>query len=318
MLLPHLVDHDDVQLAQVITTTSLSASNAQRKFGFGRAGTDVDAMLADPGIDAVFVVTRHNSHAELTSRALRAGKAVFVEKPLALDEQELETVRASVESSGNDRLQVGFNRRFAPLLRTAKRHLGRRVAPATVHYLVNAGRLEPASWYRRAESEGSRFVGEGGHFIDTVGWLLDSEPVTVFASATPEQHDLHVTLRHRDGSTSVITYATTGAASFPKETLDLLADGKVLHLDDFTRATVHGRKRWTSPRIRSGRDKGQRAELAAFVAAVRDGGPMPIGLESLIATTRATIAVHASLRVGAPVELAPGRLATEPANGVQH
>jgi predicted dehydrogenase/threonine dehydrogenase-like Zn-dependent dehydrogenase len=304
MLLPHLVGRPDVRLEQVVTTSALSASNAKRKFGFASASTDLEAMLADPSIDAVFVVTRHSSHAELTQRALLAGKAVFVEKPLALTEAQLSTLLATVEESGNDRLQVGFNRRFAPLLREAKERFGRRIGPASARYLVNAGQLDQHSWYGRQDAEGSRFAGEGGHFIDTVSWLLDSDPATVLACATPGQADLQVVLGYPDGSTAVITYATTGAVSFPKETIDVLADGKTLRLDDFQRASVHSGKRWAGPRLPLGRDKGQRAQLDAFLAAVRSGGPMPIPLASLVVITLATLAVHTSLAAGAPVRLA--------------
>lgn len=302
MLLPHLAGRAGVELAHVVTTSALSGANAKRRFGFGAAGTDLDAVLDDPSIDAVFVVTRHSSHAALTARALRAGKAVFVEKPLALDGAGLDTVLDAVAESGNDRLQVGFNRRFAPLLVQARERFGRRIGPATVRYLVNAGRLDGQSWYLRS-GEGTRFVGEGGHFVDTVGWLLGADPSTVFACATPGQADVSVSLTYPDGSTAVITYATTGATGFPKETLDLMADGKVLHLDDFARAAVHGRTRWASSRIPRGRDKGQPAQLDAFLTAVRTGGPMPVSLDSLVATTRATLAVATSLGAGTPVRL---------------
>lgn len=304
MLLPHLTQRDGVELSTVVTTTALSAANAQRKFGFAEATTDLDSVLGDKSIDAVFVVTRHSSHAELTRRALLAGKAVFVEKPLALTEDELAGVLAAVEESGNDRLQVGFNRRFAPLLTEAKKRFGPRTGPASLRYLVNAGRLQHGSWYLRQGTEGSRFEGEGGHFIDTASWLLDADPVSVYTVAASGNEDLQVVLRYPDGSTATISYVTTGAPSFPKETLDLVADGKVLRLDDFVRASVHGRKRWVSSRLPKARDKGQNAELAAFVKAVRTGGPMPVPLESLVATTSATLAVRAGLAAGAPVTLA--------------
>jgi predicted dehydrogenase len=303
MLLPHLVDREDVELRHVATTSALSAANARRRFGFAGASTDMDDVLADPAIDAVFVVTRHSSHAELTCRALRAGKAVFVEKPLALTEVELTAVLAAVEESGNDRLQVGFNRRFAPLLRESLARFGRRTGPATVRYLVNAGTLDKNSWYRRADREGSRFAGEGGHFLDTVSWFLGADPETVFAVASRGQADLQVALSYADGSTATVTYATTGSSRFPKETLEVLADGKVLRFDDFARAAVHGRPGWRSSRIPRGRDKGQRAQLDAFVDAVRSGGPMPIALPSLAATTMATLAAETSLSSGVPVHL---------------
>ncbi|MEV5510688.1 bi-domain-containing oxidoreductase [Streptomyces orinoci] len=312
MLLPHLAQRDGVELSAVVTTTALSAANAKRKFGFGRATTDLDAVLGDPSIDAVFVVTRHSSHAQLTRKALLSGKAVFVEKPLALSEDELAAVLTAVEESGNDRLQVGFNRRFAPLLREAGERFGARRGPASLRYLVNAGRLGHGSWYLQQDTEGSRFAGEGGHFIDTASWLLAADPVSVYAIATPGNEDLQVVLGYPDGSTATISYVTTGAPGFPKETLDVVADGRVLRLDDFVRASVYfegtaGRKRWVSSRLPQARDKGQNAELAAFVKAVRTGGPMPVPLQSLVATTTATLAVRASLAGGAPVTLARAR-----------
>ncbi|MEU0193920.1 bi-domain-containing oxidoreductase [Streptomyces afghaniensis] len=307
MLLPHLAQRDGVELSTVVTTTALSAANAQRKFGFAGATTDLDAVLGDKSVDAVFVVTRHSSHAELTRKALLAGKTVFVEKPLALTEDELAGVLAAVEESGNDRLQVGFNRRFAPLLQEARQRFGARTGPASLRYLVNAGRLQHGSWYLQQGTEGSRFAGEGGHFIDTASWLLDADPVSVYAVAPSGNEDLQVVLRYPDRSTATISYVTTGPAALPKETLDLVADGKALRLDDFVRASVYGRKRWVSSRLPKARDKGQSAELAAFVKAVRTGGPMPVPLQSLVATTAATLAVQAGLAGGAPVTLAGAR-----------
>jgi len=305
MLLPHLAGREDVELSRVVTTTALSATNAQRKFGFDAASTDLDELLDDPSVDAVFVVTRHSSHARLTCQALRAGKAVFVEKPLAITEAELAEVIAAVGETGNDRLHVGFNRQFAPLLREARSRFGRRMGPATVRYLVNAGRLGANSWYARHDTEGSRFEGEGGHFIDTVSWWLGSDPSSLFAYSSPEQ-DLQLVLRHGDGSTASIAYTTAGSSRFPKETIEVVADGKVLRFDDFRRAALYGQQRWASPRVSLARDKGQAAQLAAFVDAVRGGGPMPIGLHSLIATTRATLAVERSLATGSPVDVTGG------------
>ncbi|MDQ1065980.1 bi-domain-containing oxidoreductase [Streptomyces canus] len=312
MLLPHLAQREGVELSTVVTTTALSGANAQRKFGFAKATTDLDAVLGDKSIDAVFVVTRHSSHAELTRQALLAGKTVFVEKPLALTEDELAGVLAAVEESGNDRLQVGFNRRFAPLLQEARTRFGARTGPANLRYLVNAGRLTHGSWYLQQGTEGSRFAGEGGHFIDTASWLLDADPVSVYATATSGNEDLQVVLRYPDGSTATISYVTTGPSGFPKETLDLVADGRALRLDDFVRASLYldgraGRKKWVSSRLPKARDKGQNAELAAFIKAVRTGGPMPVPLESLVATTAATLAVQAGLAGGVPVTLARSR-----------
>jgi predicted dehydrogenase len=308
MLLPHLAANEAVDLHKVVTTSALSSANARRKFGFSAASTDLDDLLDDDTVDAIFVVTRHSSHAELTKRALRAGKAVFVEKPLALTQEELTGVLNTIAETGNDRLQVGFNRRFAPLLGEAKLRFGRRIGPASVRYLVNAGRLEGNSWYTH-DAEGTRFAGEGGHFIDTVSWLLGDDPSSVYAVATPSQKDLHTVLRYPDGSTATITYATNGSTQFQKETIDLTADGKVLRFDDFARAAVFGRKKWASSRIPKGRDKGQAAEVESFLRAVITGGPMSVSVESLAATTLATLAVETSLNTGGPVRLEAERTA---------
>jgi predicted dehydrogenase/threonine dehydrogenase-like Zn-dependent dehydrogenase len=307
MLLPHLTGNEAVDLHRVVTTSALSAANAKRKFGFTNASTDLDELLDDDSIDAVFVVTRHSTHADLTIRALEAGKAVFVEKPLALTKAELARILMTVEKTGNDRLQIGFNRRFAPLLNEAKARFGRRIGPASVRYLVNAGRLDVNSWYTQ-DAEGTRFTGEGGHFIDTVSWLLGDDPTSVYAASTPNQRDLQAVLRYPDGSTATVTYATNGSTQFQKETIDVTADGKVLRFDDFVRAAVFGQKKWVSSRIPKGRDKGQATEVASFIDAVRANAPMPVSLESLAATTLATLAVETSLSTGSPV-----RIETEPA-----
>ena len=302
MLLPHLAGRAGVELAQVVTTTSLSAANAQRRFGFEAASTDVDQLLSDDSIGAVFVVTRHHTHADLVCRALEAGKATFVEKPLALDEDELARIVEVVRKTGNDRLMVGFNRRFAPLLTDMRERFGAREGRALVHYSVNAGSLEANSWYRNEALEGSRFVGEGGHFIDTVGWWLGSSPVEVYA-ATGDPQGTQVVLRYDDGSVATIGYATNGNPRLPKEVFEVSADGRSARLENFKRATVwSGRSRITR-RSRRSVDKGQATELGSFVEAVATGGSMPIPLSSLLSTTAATIAVARSLALGGPQKL---------------
>lgn len=303
MLLPHLAKREDVTLGAVATSSSLSCVSAQRKFGFDRATTDHRDVLDDPDIDAVFLVTRHSSHARMVSEALRAGKAVFVEKPLALTEQQVVDVVDAVRDTGNDRLQVGFNRRFAPLLVELRRRAGRRAQPAMGRYLVNAGRLSSSSWYSQAGTEGSRFVGEGGHFIDTLAWWLESDPVAVSAErAGGLPDDVHVTISFADGSTGVVTYATQGSNRFPKETFDVIADGKVARLDNFRRADLWAGSR-RKRQVALTPDKGQAAEVDAFVDAVRRGTPMPIALRTLVAVTLATVAVEEALATGERVKL---------------
>lgn len=298
MLLPLLSSRPDVELAHVATQRSLSALNARRKFGFSAMGTDIDVLLGDESIDAVFVVTRHSSHAALTCRALEAGKTVFVEKPLALSSAELDQILATVDATGNDRIMVGFNRRFSPMLTELRYRFGRSNGPTIARYLVSAGKLAPDSWYRDERAEGSRFVGEGGHFVDTLSWWIGQEPVAVSSHGVGDQDGVHVVLHYDDGSLATITYLTNGHPRFPKETFEAFGGGRSARLDNFRRATVWtGHRRRTRWSIRAA-DKGQRAEVEAFLGSVRSAGPMPIPLSSLVATTRATLAVESTLGSG--------------------
>ena len=303
MLLPHLAKHPEVDLVSVATTRSLSAVNAQRKFGFATASTDSETVLTDPSVDLVFVVTRHHNHADFVCAALERGKTVFVEKPLALTQDQLDRVGETIARTGNDRLMVGFNRRFAPLFVDLQRRFGERGGPISARYLVNAGPLDAGSWYLDSELEGSRFLGEGGHFIDTLVALTGSVPTEVWARQTPGGLAVHISIRFADGSLGEITYATDGHAKVPKETLDVSGRGRSARLDDFARATVWGGRGKSVRRGLTGPDKGQATQLDKLVAAARCGGPMPILLEQLLATTRATIAVQESLVSGKAVVL---------------
>jgi predicted dehydrogenase/threonine dehydrogenase-like Zn-dependent dehydrogenase len=300
MLLPHLAQLPNAELVHVTTTKSLSAVNAQRRFGFTTASTSASAVLEDESLAAIFVVTRHATHADLVCRALETGKAVFVEKPLALTAEELDRITEVIDKTGNDRLMVGFNRRFAPMLAKMKAEFGPASARSVTRYLVNAGPLGADSWYRK-EGEGSRFTGEGGHFLDTLSWWADSLPEEVYAvGGGPDSDDVQVTVRFANGASGVISYLTGGNTRFPKETLDVTGGGHSARLDNFRKATVWSGRGHETIRARGGQDKGQRAELARFVDACAAGAAMPIPFESLAATTRATIAVRDSLLSGKP------------------
>jgi predicted dehydrogenase/threonine dehydrogenase-like Zn-dependent dehydrogenase len=300
MLLPHLARLDNAFLSHVTTTRSLSAVNAQRRFGFATASTSADAVFEDATLDAIFIVTRHHSHADLVCRALETGKAVFVEKPLALTRDEIDRVVEAIAKTGNDRLMVGFNRRFAPLLTQMKSQFGSPAAHSVTRYLVNAGPLAADSWYVNDALEGSRFIGEGGHFIDTLSWWAASLPEEIYAVPGPEKDDVVLTVRFQNGSSGTISYVTGGNSRFPKETLDVAGAGRSARLDNFKTATVWAGRRHRSTRARGGQDKGQQAELAQFVKAALAGTEMPISVESLVAVTKATIAVRDSLLSGKP------------------
>ncbi|HUP02325.1 MAG TPA: bi-domain-containing oxidoreductase [Gemmatimonadota bacterium] len=306
MLLPHLEKRDDVRLVQVATRSALSSANAARRHGFVRMSTDHQNLLAADDVDAVLILTRHGSHAALVCEALRAGKTVFVEKPLAINEEQLASITRAVQETGNDRLMVGFNRRFAPLLEELKKAWGRPAGPQSLHYRVNAGRLAADSWYADAKAHGSRFEGEGGHFIDTLSWWLESDPVEVYAAATPDDPDnLIAIFRYADESIGTVSYMTNGDSRFPKEQLEIFGQGAAARLDNFSRTELwrDGRSKRRRSLLRA--DKGQEAEVAAFVEATRSGGPMPISFDSLCATTQATFAARRSAMESRPLTILP-------------
>ncbi len=299
MLLPHLAKRSDVQLVEVATATALSAANARKKFGFDRVSTDYEGLLADGEIDAVLIATRHGSHASMVCDALRAGKAVFVEKPLAVDATQLQSIRDIIAETGNDRLMVGFNRRFAPMLVALKEAWGSPAGPSVVQYRVNAGPLAAGSWYADARDQGSRFIGEGCHFVDTISWWLGSDPVAVSAaSAKNDPDNMVVTLAYPNGSIATVAYLTDGDPRYPKEAMEVFGEGKVAKMDNFQRIELWqgGRRRLKKSTMQL--DKGQKDEMAAFVEAVRSGGAMPISVASLMATTEATFGAMASATDG--------------------
>jgi predicted dehydrogenase len=303
MIYPHLVDREDVELRAVATATALSAMNAKNRFGFGHTTTDYHDLLEDDAIDAIIIATRHASHAALVSECLRAGKTVFVEKPLAIALEQLDSILDTIQETGNDRIMVGFNRRFSPLLNQLRTAWGRHTAPESLMYVVNAGSVDSTSWYAQAELHGSRFAGEGGHFIDTASWWLGMDPVDVTASGGDER-DMVGTLTYPDGSMAQIAYATGGHPRAAKEVLTVHGGSRSARFEKFTSARLwKASARAKTFRSLKGPDKGQSTEMEAFVHAAKTGEDMPIPVTSLVATTRATLAFGMSASRRATVTL---------------
>ena len=293
VLLPRVRKAEGVALTQVVTKTGLSASHSAEKFGFAKASTDLAAALADPDTHALFVATRHDSHARIATQALQAGKHVFCEKPLALDRASLDGAIDAAGSSGAV-LTVGFNRRFAPLMIEAKAALAPRSGPLMMIYRVNAGAIPGDSWIQREEG-GGRILGEACHFVDALTFLCGALPVDVQAGAARGHADAVSTiLRFADGSVGTIVYSSLGDPSLPKEYLEAFGAGRAVTLDDFNALTIHaGGKAKT---VKAAQDKGQGALVAAFLAAARGKGEAPIPLEEIAAVSRATLAIEEALR----------------------
>jgi predicted dehydrogenase len=290
MLLPQLAKRDDVEMTAIATQSGLSAATVRKKFGFTAMTTEYERVLDDANVDAVIIATRHESHAAIASDALEAGKAVFLEKPPAVTPEQLDELYRTISKTGNDRLMVGYNRRFSPLLNKLKEAWGAKTGPVVAEYTITAGKLGADSWYADTARQGTRFVGEGGHFVDTLSWWIGALPIAASAVATPDDpDDLVATLTFDDGSLGVISYLTGGSSAYPKETITVTGDDRTARMVNFRVGFLYvGRKKRT---FRSRPDKGQAGELDAFISAVRTGGPMPISVDSIRRTSETTFMV---------------------------
>ncbi len=280
-------------LAAVTSAKGLSARHlAERNDIPLVVGTAADLIGRDD-IDVVFVLSRHDSHAGLVRQALDAGKHVFVEKPLALTQDELdEVVAAYRRNSGH--LFVGFNRRYAPMVGHAKKILAAGGGPVTVAYRINAGRLPDSHWYHDRR-QGGRIRGEVCHFIDLASWLVGTAPSVVHAYGGGRgepglEEDVSILLGYPDGSTATITYCTGGNRSTPKERVEILGRGHTVLIDDFRRLEVDGRE---VRRVAAG--KGHQQLLALVRQTIVGHRSDEREIEASFVTTRTALAAVAAL-----------------------
>jgi len=283
------------RLRIVAARSGTSSLHAARKFGFEAATTDPEEALHDPETTAVVIATRHDSHARYVLAALRAGKHVFVEKPLCLTHEELDEIERLYASllaapSGPPLLMVGFNRRFAPHVEKMKRLLEGVPGPRALLMTVNAGAVPADHWVSDPEVGGGRILGEACHFIDLLRHLAGAriERRSRFALEAPSGDAASLQLVFADGSIGTVHYLTNGSRRFPKERLEVFAGGRVLQLDNFRRLRGYGWPGFSRMRLWR-QDKGQRSCVRAFLTAVARGGPPPVPVEELFEVSRVAL-----------------------------
>jgi polar amino acid transport system substrate-binding protein len=304
VLLPALSRREGLRRVALIAATGGSARRSAERFAFEVCGTDPGEAIDDPRVGLVFVATRHDSHAALAEAALRAGKAVWLEKPVGLSLEEVDRVVAAArESSGQ--LVIGYNRRFSPHARAIREALAGRRGPLALHYSVAAGPTPSGTWITDPRVGGGRILGEVCHFVDLCTFLAAAAPVSVFARALsrdPEHDDSTVAvLGFADGSTATIEYLARTDPGLPKERIEVSADGLTARCENFRSTRISGRRTlrtWNQ-------DKGQAAAVGAALDAVRRGAPSPFGCEEIAAVSQATFGILESCRSGRPVDLAP-------------
>jgi predicted dehydrogenase/threonine dehydrogenase-like Zn-dependent dehydrogenase len=274
VLLPQFKANADVTLRTVCTATGVKAQKAKEKFGFDTCVTDWRAVIADGAINTVLVATRHDLHAPIVCEALKAGKAVFVEKPLCLRGEELDEIIKVINQTSNARLLVGFNRRFAPFAAEVRKLSG----PLVMRYRVSVTPLPREHWINNPDIGGGRILGEVCHFVDFLQFAARSRPVSIFAQGFGADN-VQVALRFADGSVGAVDYFSVADAALEKERFEAFGGGRHLVVTDFS-------------------DKGQAAEVREFITAVKTGGPMPMALEEIVNSTRATLGILQAMRTG--------------------
>ncbi|MBV6452758.1 MAG: L-threonine 3-dehydrogenase [Anaerolineales bacterium] len=299
VLLPAIQQNKNIQLVGIASSGGLHAQHAGNKFGFKYATSSEDEIINDPNINTVAILTRHDSHADLVVKALKAGKHVFVEKPLAITPEQLNKVEKTLRSTKYGLLAVGFNRRFAPLAQSLKSQVSSLKSPLHVHYRVNAGFLPENHWNHDPNIGGGRIIGEACHFVNFVTFLVGAPPVSVTAHALPDggkyrEDNVSMTFTFPDGSIGVVDYLANGDKSIAKERVEVFCDGMVAVLDDFVSLQVT--KDSKTKEERGAQDKGWKAEITALVESIQRGSEPPILYDQLIGVTKSTFAAVESLR----------------------
>lgn len=293
----------------VTSSGGLTARHLAERHGVGQVVADVPALLAMPEIDTVYVLSRHDSHAQITTDALAAGKHVFVEKPLALSEEELDSVVGAVERSERV-LWGGFNRRHAEAITTARSTLSHSSEPLVLTYRVAAGRLPETHWYKDRR-QGGRLLGEVCHFIDLCSWVVGRpvQSIAAFGSGQSEavlQEDIALSMRFADGSLATVTYAEHPHPSAPKERFEIFGRGHAVTIDDFTRLSIDGKDvKLEAP------GKGHVENLKLFSAVVAGQADGMGDRRATIASTAAALAAVESLQHGALISVDP-RVGADP------
>jgi predicted dehydrogenase/threonine dehydrogenase-like Zn-dependent dehydrogenase len=306
VLLPAIKKTGDFELIGIASSGGLHAQNSARKFGFRYATSAAEEIINDSEINAVAILTQHDSHADLVIQSLISGKHVFVEKPLAINDKQLSAIERQLRKS-ETLLTVGFNRRFSPLAPPLTALLNDRSESLHAHYRVNARYIPLEHWTQDETRSGGRIIGEACHFVDFISFLVGAAPCSVSAQALPDygkyrDDNVSMTFSFPDGSLGVVDYLANGDSSFSKERVEIFCGGRVAVLDDFKALEMVQDGKRTLKKLAS-QDKGWTNEMKAFAQSIRAGGQPPIAYDQLVGVTTATFAVVESIRLRKTIDL---------------
>lgn len=294
LLLPNL--KGKANFVGVATATGNSAKNIAAKYGFSYASGNADEIITDSKINTIFIATRHNLHAEFILKCLRYNKNIFVEKPLCMTKEELESIKTEYDKN-NLHLFVGFNRRFAPQVVSIKKAMSGTI-PKSINYRINAGSMPSSHWVQDPEIGGGRIIGEVCHFIDLCMHIAGGRITSVSANSITDafllNDTLSINLSFSNGSLASICYFSNGNKNLSKEYLEVFCAGQVAIIDDFKEMTLYGEKIKKSKLAKQ--DKGHRSEIIEFLQSIKNGTHSPIPFEDIYISTLATFAVLDSLK----------------------
>lgn len=293
----------NAQIKHIVSSGGVNGTALARKHNIAQSTTDYDLVLDDKDIDLVMITTRHNLHANMVIKALDKGKHVFVEKPLALNLEELEAIEASYQKN-NGTLMIGFNRRFSPHTEKIKSLVGD--APMNVIATMNAGVIPPEVWVHDMEVGGGRIIGEACHYLDLMVYLTGSKIKAVCMNAlgqNPAENtdNASILVKMENGSTGVVNYFANGSKSYAKERLEVFSQEKVLIMDNFIKTTGYGTKGFS--KLKTKLDKGHKAQFGRILEKIKEGDVALIPYEELINVTKASFAAIQSLKEGKWIEI---------------
>lgn len=296
-LLPNIPESNDISRVGVLTNTGTSSKRVAEKFKFGFCANQEEDVLNDK-TNTLFIATRHDSHAEYVLKGLKAGKNIFVEKPICLTEGELDEI-ITVQQKVQKPVMIGFNRRFSPFISTIKKKFGE--GPMSMIYRVNAGNIPKDNWIQDMEIGGGRIIGEACHFIDLLTFINGSLPKTVTAMALPDPNGLNdtvnISIQFENGSTGIVAYYANGSKELPKEYLEVFASGNTAILSDFKELKIYGKGKPFKNKSFN-QNKGQKEMVEAFISGLLKEGQSPIPMKDIFAVTRATFKVLESIKNG--------------------
>jgi len=302
LLIPKLAKIDNVRLNTLSTSSGANAYHTAKKYGFENCTTDYKTILKNEDINSVIILTPHSLHAKMVIESLQSGKNVFVEKPLCINEEELENVTQTYNALNNiPFLMVGYNRRFSPHSNKISEYLAKRKDPVMINYRINAGYIPPEHWVHSEEEGGSRIVGEICHFVDLMMYFTNSIPITVYAERVSGNNrtvvnddNVSIIIKFKDGSVGNIFYSASGDKAFSRERVEIYCEGKTFIIEDFKNSYY-----WLGSRTKKfktlNQEMGYNEELTHFVNVITGKEFPKIRYEEIYYSTLCVFKINESL-----------------------